>query len=232
MSSDAEACTAAARPPARVTARPAQTPAEGLPRLPGRRNPRWAALGIVALCLGALLSYSVYARVASETTVVSAARTVYRGQVVERADLTTVRLRGGTLPDTVPADDLERLVGQHAVFDLPAGAVVAGAAVASSAVPADGRAAVGLKLASGRAPEALLFPSSPVRLVALPPASTEAAADDKLAGKTYAARVIDHAPGADGASLVLDVDVAAAQAPTIALLGAQDRLAVVRDAGR
>jgi hypothetical protein len=232
MSIDTEPRTEAARPPVRFAGRPARVANDGLPRLPGRRNPRWIALGIVALCLGALLSSVIYARVASETTVVSAARTVYRGQVLERADLTTVRLRGGTLPDTVPAAELERLVGQRAVFDLPAGAVVAGAAVAPSALPGEGRAAVGLKLATGRAPEALLLPSSPVRLVALPPASTEAAADDKLAGKTYPARVIGHAPGADGVSLVLDVDVAATQAPTIALLGAQDRLAVVRDAGR
>jgi hypothetical protein len=232
MSIDTEPRIDAARPPVRSARRPVPVAADGLPRLPGRRNPRWIALGILALCLGALLSSVVYARVASETTVVSAARTVYRGQALERADLTTVRLRGGTLPDTVPAAELERLVGQRAVFDLPAGAVVAGAAVASAALPAEGRAAVGLKLATGRAPEALLLPSSPVRLVALPPASTEAAADDKLAGKTFHARVIDHAPGADGVSLVLDVDVAAAQAPTVALLGAQDRLAVVRDAGR
>lgn len=203
-----------------------------LPRLPGRRDPRWIALGVVALCLGALLSAVVYARVASETTVVAAARTVYRGEVLEADDLTTVRLRGGTLPDTVPAADLDALVGQHAVYDLPAGTVVAGAAVGEVAVPAEGRAAVGLKLATGRAPEALLVPSAPVRLVALPPAATDAAADDELSGKTYPARVLGHAPGADGTSLVLDLDVAADQAPTIALLGAQDRLAVVRDAGR
>lgn len=231
MSIDTDSRTAA-RPPARTASPPVPSPVDALPRLPGRRNPRWIAAGVVALCLGALLSYAIYARVASETTVVAAARTVYRGEVLERADLTTVLLRGGTLADTVPAADLERLVGQRAVFDLPSGTVVAGAAVAASAVPAEGRAAVGLRLVTGRAPEALLLPSAPVRLVALPPASTDAAADDQLAGKTYAARVIDHVPGADGASLVLDLDVDEAQAPTIALLGAQDRLAVVRDAGR
>ena len=31
------------------------------PRMPGRRNPKWIALGIVALCLGGLLSYMIYA---------------------------------------------------------------------------------------------------------------------------------------------------------------------------
>jgi len=220
-------------------ARPAGTPAVPpsvsgpvLPKLPGRRNPRWIALGIVALCLGALLSYVVYAQVAAESTVVSVARTVYRGEVVERADLTSVRLSGGGLPGTVPVADLERLVGQRAVFDLPAGSVLGAGSVADTAVPADGRTAVGLRLAAGRAPQELLLPGAPVRLVALAAPAAAAGAPDALAGKTYTARVIDQAPGADGASTLLDVEVDEAQAATIASLAAAERVAVVRDAGR
>lgn len=232
MSIDTESRTNGARATRAGRSSADVPPSGGLPPLPGRRNPRWIALGVVALCLGALLSYVVYARVAAETTVVSAAQTVYRGEVLERADLTTVRLRGGTLPDTLPAAGLEQLVGQRAVFDLPAGTLVTGAAVAASDLPTDGRAVVGLRLATGRAPQALLFPSSPVRLVALPPVSADAAAADELSGKTYAARVVDQTAGADGASIVLDVDVDRGQAPTIAMLAAQDRIAVVRDAGR
>ncbi len=152
--------------------------------------------------------------------------------MLEREDLTTLRLRGGTLPDTVPADRLESLVGQRAVFDLPAGSVVSSAAVASVAVPADGRAAVALKLVTGRAPEGLLPPGSPVRLVALPAAATQGGAADSLAGKTYQARVVNQVPGVDGASIVLTVDVDQGQAPTVALLAAQERMAVVRDAER
>ena len=52
------------------------------PRMPGRRNPKWIALGVVALCLGGLLSYMIYAQVASETAVVAAAHTVYRGEKI------------------------------------------------------------------------------------------------------------------------------------------------------
>jgi hypothetical protein len=228
------------RPRARSTDRPPAGPAEDpsppavpdLPRLPGRRNPRWIALGVLALCLGALLSAVVYARLASETTVVALAETVYRGEVVGRDDLTTVRLRGGTLPDTVPVDRLEDLVGQRAVFDLPVGSVLPAAAIAPVAVPADGRAAVGLKLVTGRAPEGLLLPGSPVRLVALPAAATSPGAADRLAGKTFRARVVEQVPGVDGASIVLTVEVDQAQAPTVALLAAQERMTVVRDAGR
>lgn len=217
--------------PARATGTADGAAAE-LPRLPGRRNPRWIALGVLALCLGALLSYVVYARVAAEATVVALDATVYRGEVVERGDLTTVRLRAGSLPATVPAGDLDQLVGQRAVFDLPAGSVLSAGSVAATAVPAPGRAAVGIKLASGRSPEVLLLPASPVRLVALPPASAATTAGDRLSGKTYTARVLDQAPGADGASILLNVEVDQAQAATVALLAAQERIAVVRDAGR
>lgn len=219
----------AAEPPEDASAAP---PPPDLPRLPGRRNPRWIALGVLALCLGALLSAVVYARLASETTVVALAATVYRGEAIERDDLTTVRLRGGTLPDTVAAERLESLVGQRAVFDLPVGSVVPAAAVAPVAVPAQGRAAVALRLVTGRAPEGLLPPGSPVRLVALPAAATQTGAADALAGKTYRARVVEQVPGVDGASIVLTVDVDQRQAPTVALLGAQERMTVVRDAGR
>jgi hypothetical protein len=189
-------------------------------------------LGVLALCLGALLSAVVYARLAAEATVVSIADTVYRGEAITRDDLTTVRLRGGALPDLVPADQLENLVGQRAVFDLPAGSVVAAGAVAPVAVPAQGRAAVALRLVSGRAPEGLLLPGSPIRLVALPAPATQAGAADALAGQTYRARVLEQVPGVDGASIVLTVDVDQGQAPTVALLAAQERLTVVRDAGR
>jgi hypothetical protein len=38
--------------------------------------------------------------------------------------------------------------------------------------------------------------------------------------------------GADGTSIVVNVDVGAAQAPVVALLASQERLAIVRDADR
>ena len=76
--------------------------------MPGRRNPKWIALGIVALCLGGLLSYVIYARVATETAVVAVASTVYRGEVIERDDLTTITLQGRTMAQAVPAAELDR----------------------------------------------------------------------------------------------------------------------------
>jgi len=73
------------------------------PPVPGRRNPKWIALGIVALCLGALLSFVIYSRVADEIAVVSVVNTVHRGSTVTAADLTTVSVKAGAGVQTVPA---------------------------------------------------------------------------------------------------------------------------------
>jgi SAF domain len=201
------------------------------PRMPGRRNPKWIALGIVALCLGGLLSYMIYARVASETPVIAAAHTVYRGETIEQGDLTTIMLRDGSLPQTVPAIRLADLVGKRAAYDLIEGSVIPSSAVVEEASPAEGRAIVGLKIAPGRAPANLLLPSSVVRLIALPAAADDSTMD-KLTGSIFVGRVIDQSPAADGTSILVNVDVEAGAAPTIAMVAAQDRIAIVRDAGR
>ena len=201
------------------------------PRLPGRRNPKWIALGIVALCLGGLLSYLIYTRVASESAVVAAAHTVYRGETLEQSDLATITLRGGSLPHAIPAAQLGDLVGKRAAFDLVQGSVISETAIVDAAIPAEGRAVVGLKLTPGRAPNSLLLPSSRVRLIAMP-AAADSSTTDKLAGSIFVGRVVDQSPAADGTSILVNVDVAAAVAPTIAMLAAEDRIAIVRDSGR
>jgi hypothetical protein len=173
----------------------------------------------------------IYARVANESTVLAAAHTVYRGETIEQGDLATVTLRGGSLPHAIPAAQLGDLVGKRAAFDLVEGSVILSTAVVDVAVPAEGRAIVGLKLAPGRAPGNLLLPSSRVRLIAMP-AAADSSSTDKLSGTIYVGSVIDQSPAADGTSILVNIDVDAAAAPTIATLAAQDRIAIVRDAGR
>jgi hypothetical protein len=202
------------------------------PRLPARRNPKWIALGVIAICLGGLLSYVIYARVATESAVVAMAATGYRGEVIEASDLTSVTLSGDPSVPTLPAEQAASLVGRRAAYDLVDGSLLSPSAVTSTALPAAQRAVVGLRLAGGRAPADFLVPGAPIRLVALPPADAQPGVADPYAGKTFVARAVSSQPGPDAGSLFVDVDVPAAQAPTIALLGAQDRLSVVRDAGR
>jgi hypothetical protein len=200
--------------------------------MPGRRNPKWIALGIVALCLGALLSYFIYSRVADETAVVSVVNTVHRGSTVTEADLTTVNLSGVAGVPMVPASQLSELIGRKAVYDLVAGSILPVGAVADVVVPQTGRAVVGVRLVSGRAPSGALPPGSPLRLVALPPAGAAPGFTDEYTDRTIIAREVSQVDGADGTSIILNVDVPANQAPVVALLASQERLAVVRDADR
>lgn len=234
MTVDSEARTAApsTKPEKRRTGSSAQSPVTPQPpRLPGRRNPKWIALGIVALCLGGLLSYVIYARIASETAVVAAAHTVYRGETIEQSDLATITLRGGSMPHTIPAAQLNDLVGKRAAFDLVEGSVISSTAVTDTAIPPEGRAIIGLKLTPGHAPGNLLLPASRVRLIAMP-AAADSSTTDKLTGSIFVGSVIDQSQAADGMSILVNVEVDAGAAPTIATLAAQDRVAVVRDAGR
>ena len=202
------------------------------PRIPGRRNPKWIALGIVALCLGALLSYVTYSRVSHEVAVVTVVKTVHRGGTITAADLGSVKVSSSSGVQLVPASQTPQLIGQRAVYDLVGGSFLPSGAVADTLVPATGRTVVGVRLAAGRAPAGVLPPSSPVRLIALPPAGAEPGFSDGYTGDTVLARVISQEAGADGTSTVVNVDVPAAQAPAVALLSAQERLALVRDADR
>jgi hypothetical protein len=145
--------------------------------------------------------------------------------------LTAVTISGTAKITTVPARERDALVGRKAIFDLVEDSLVPAGSIADAAVPSTGRAVVGLRLTAGRAPVGLLTPGSPVRLVSVP--SADQAPSDRSAGtRTFLARVVSQSDGNDGASILVNVDVAAADAPAIALLSAQDRLAVLRDADR
>ena len=99
----------------------------------GRRNPKWIALGVVAICLGGLLSYVIYSRVATESAVVAIAATVYRGEVIEAGDLTTITLSGDPTCRRFPPVRPIILVGKRAAYDLVDGSLVAPSAVTSAA---------------------------------------------------------------------------------------------------
>ena len=198
--------------------------------MPGRRNPKWIALGIVALCLGGLLSYVIYSRVATETTVVAVAQTVYRGEVIDRATSPRSPCRAARSLQAVPARELDNLVGQRAAIDLVAGSVLVSSAVTAETVPAIGRAVVGLKLPTGRAPTSLLVPSSdrtPGRAAARGRRHRQAHRGHLRRPGRSTRRPEPTAPRSWSTSTSPPT-----QAPTIALLAAQDRIAVVRDAGK
>lgn len=203
------------------------TPLE--PPVRGRRNPKWIALGVIAVCLGALASYFVYSSVSQAQSVIAVNTTVHRGETIEASDLTTVTVGQAPGIKTVPAEELNSIAGKPAAYDLVAGSILPAAALREDPMPAADRAIVGVRLVSGRAPLERLTPSAPIRLVALPPAGADPSFKDAHTGQVITAKVVSQSTGTDGNSVLLNVDVPAAKAPDVALLAAQERVAVIRD---
>lgn len=201
------------------------------PPVRGRRSPKWIALGVIAICLGGLGAFFLYNELSQAQTVVAVANTVYRGSVVEAADLTTITVGKTPGVATVPAEQLESLVGQRAVADLVAGSLLSEGAIAATTIPAADHAVVGVQLVAGRAPVGFLQPSSLIRLVAIPPEGAEAGYKDAYTGMIIKASVIDATPAPDGLSIMVNVDVPSDKSAAAALLAARNRLVVVRDAG-
>lgn len=202
------------------------------PTVRGRRNPKWIALGVVALCLGALGSFFLYSQVSSAQTVVAISNTVHRGAIVERGDLTTVTVGNTPGVRTVPGDQLDAIIGKRAAFDLVAGGLLAPDALTETLIPEPKRSVVGLRLVAGRAPSGQIPPGTRVRLVAIPPASADSEFTDSFSGKTIEAKMVSSQINADGVSVVVNVDVAAEQAAAVGTLGAQERLVLIWDAER
>jgi len=192
---------------------------------------RLVIIGLLCAVLGALGVTTAFSQAHKTTGVVAMARQVMRGQTITEADLTTLTV--GTLPgiSTVPADRLHDLVGRTALVDLPARSLVAEGSVGDPAV-GTGLAHVGLKLAAGRLPVAVLPPGTKVILVEVAGRDSDAGAAEAVSrGRSFAAHVVTSPEGLpDGAHWVLDVSVTSSDAATVASLAAAERLALVRGA--
>lgn len=195
----------------------------------GRRSPRLAIIGVLCAVLGALGVTAAFSQANQTQTVVAVARSVPRGVVVQAGDLTTVTI--GSVPgvSTVPADQLDTLIGQTALVDLPQGSLV-GAGAVGVPVLQQGTTQLGLKLAAGRLPDTSMPPGTPVLLVAVSSAAEGAAgATSATTGQVYRATLVSiprELP--DGVTWVLDVSVDAADAAVIAELAAAGRLVLAR----
>jgi hypothetical protein len=188
-----------------------------------RRRPLLIALGVILIVVGAITSWYVVTIVKDTASVVAALSDIPRGGLIDRSALTVIEIRPDPLLRTVPAAELESLVGQRASADIPAGVIVAPEAVSAELLPAAGQAIVGIALAVNQRPATPPRLRQPITLVAL---ADSAGAETSQ----YEAVVVAVTQTADGQSVVLDVSVAKEQAAAIARLAADDRIAAYWDA--
>jgi SAF domain len=195
-----------------------------------RRNPRWIALGVAAMCLGALTSFFLYRQATHAQAVVAVTHSIYRGSLISRSDLTTITVGNTGGVHVVPASQLSSVTGKRVSLDLVAGSLLSPDAVTDVALPAAKRAIVGIRLPQGRAPEGYLPPAASVRLVAVPPSGADPGYKDAYAKFSVRAKIADVTTSGDGLSLLVNADVSASDAATVGRLAAQERLVLIRDA--
>lgn len=194
----------------------------GSTRLPrARRSPRLVAAGVLLACLGGLGSAMAFQQASHANQVLVASHTLMRGTTLHAGDLAVVTV--GQLPGvhTIPAGQLDSLLGKQALVDLPGGSLVGSESVGVTTLPA-GSAELGLKLNAGRLPNAQLPVGTPVQLVQV---STDKSSSTLVVDATVA-QAPEKLP--DGTGRVLDVAVPQTQAQQVADLAAHDLLVVVR----
>lgn len=200
-----------------------------------RRQPKWIAAGVLAMCLGGLGATLVYAKATATHDVIQVTRSVSRGETIRAADLRVVRAGDLAGSSSVPADRASQLVGQKALIDLAGGAILPANAIGQPPVE-KGISHVGLRLAPGRIPVGELTVGASVVLIPVEEPRSEVAkpAPQATPGASAAgpiAATIAVAPrvGVDGVSTLLDVRVPSDKARAVAELAASDRLVLVRE---
>jgi len=203
--------------PTRADITPPPSPRPDAVHLRARRSPRLIALGVLAIVLGALGAATLYSLNTNLINVVVMTRDVVRGDVIEVTDLAVVDMPGSLQVDMSRADELEEMVGQRALSDLPAGSFPLSRHVGEEPV-AQGKSLIGIRLTAGRLPSAALPPGTRVQLVSL------AEDDDTVVDALMASSpvLLD-----DGSGHLLDVTVNNDAAAAIASLAATDQLVLI-----
>jgi hypothetical protein len=200
-------------------------------RVKRERRVPWIALGLL-LVFGAGLGFAAWSQTtSSRSPVLIADRDVAAGEFVEVDAIGTADIGAGPGARTVPASDLELVVGRVARGPIPAGTVLSPDMVSDGDVVPDGQAVVGAVLESGAYPTATLRPGDSVRMVEAAEAGDPAAVPKELgAGRVWAVTTPD-GPGEGGLFVSLLVPEGQAAAASDAAARQQLRLILVGGAG-
>jgi hypothetical protein len=195
------------------------------PRPPRGRRPGWAALA-VALMLGCgVLGGYLFMQAGTKTPVIVMATTVPAGQVITRADLSTVTVAGALT--SIAAADLDSVVGRRAAVTVLAGTPLQRSMLSSGGALQPGQAHVGLAVTSGQIPADGVRAGDTVQVLRLPGTGDEAVEQAQVlveAAAVWSARADPARPG----GMLLTVTVPTVVVGEIVSASGAGQVAVVR----
>lgn len=193
-----------------------------VPRL--RRSPRLIAISVLCACLGGLGGAFAWHSASHTDQVLVMTRAVGQGEIVRNTDVGLTSVAVDRAVTTIPASQLDEIVGRHALVDLSAGQLLGSHSVGALRV-APGRSRIGLKLAAGRLPTVSLPAGARVTLVET---SSDKASETASQLSTFDAVVVAAPKGTnDHGGWLVDVEVDSGNAARLADLASLDRIALV-----
>lgn len=194
------------------------------PVVRGRRRPGMLALGVALIATGALLSAWLVGRAGDRVPVLVVARDVPYGATLERADLAVSDVFVEPTVSTVPAADIEAVVGTTALVPLVAGSLLAPEAVGASTGPPPGQVVVGLAVAATRMPTGRLAAGDRVQVVSTPPRDADVPDEQPRSIAVTVLRLGE--PDLDEVT-VIDVVASPQDGPVLAAWSATGRIALI-----
>lgn len=193
--------------------------------LPRRIRVPELAVGLIVIGVSILAALLWSRSLTATTDVVIAARSIPRGDILERSDFITADVRGADALGLVSSADVSHLVGRVSLVRLPRGAPVIESMVAALPPIGDADAIVGVALEPGEAPADLAV-GDVVRAVVLPDPALLDAPRPVLLDGTALVRGIEPVDEFEsrvvvtlGVSLAQATDVAAAHALRLVRVG-------------
>ena len=196
-------------PPSRADARARG----GLPTR--QRRPGYVALALILILGTAALGMNLYSQAGKKTPVVVVVREIPAGHVIDRSDLSVVRVAGQVT--AIGAAHLDSVLGQTAAVDLLPNTLLQRAMVTTAGALAAGRSMVGVELKPGQLPADGLADGVTVQVLQLPSKDGAAGPGSALV-LASAAQVYSSAPdpSQSGGTLLTLLVPASAAAPIAA----------------
>lgn len=157
---------------------------------PARQHRRWGlfALAAALACVAGLGAGYFASQGGKVESIVAVRGEIRAGTPLTAAQLGTTQIQAGSSLHTIPAGQLNSLVGKYSTSNLPVGAILTPDMLQDHLVPAAGKAVVGVAFKHGQIPARGLQPGDTIRIVTTAGAGapTTAAADVK----TWNAQVV------------------------------------------
>jgi hypothetical protein len=211
-----------------TTTRPPATPMAVARTAPRRRSIMQGALAELLIVAGALTAGYVVLRMGTTHDFIAVSRQIDAFAEINANDLVVVRVNEAVGLKPVPVSDLSKIVGMYAKMQLVPGTLLSMDQLTAEPIPAPGFQLVGMSLDEGHLPGGRLSVGANVLLVVIPlkasVANPDRGADDLVPPRTIVATVVDVTPSTKQGETLVNVQVATADAPTVATLSADDRI--------